>query len=284
MSMGKWNIEYWLSESQLNGIDYSDYWNNEEIERNKEWNIADGNFSRMENYLAKTGLVQDLGRCIDILGTEFNRQLNGTGIDLAAGNLWAAKYLLNPVNVDKFYCLEYSKHRLLEIGPQVLEHYNIPKENIILVLGSFYDLHLRDSSLDFVFLSQAFHHASNPHKLLAEIHRVLKQDGVCIIIGEHLVDYKRAYIRHLAKFIISAIMPKGMQKRCFGKAYDKTLIPKTSQLIPADPVLGDHYYTGKDYKNIFSEHGFKMKQLKNRNSQFQSFILLKENMGEPKHA
>jgi ubiquinone/menaquinone biosynthesis C-methylase UbiE len=85
---------------------------------------------------------------------------------MAAGNLWAVPRLLRLGTVDKIYCLEYSKHRLLQIGPAVLEYYGVPKERVVLALGSFYDLHLKNKSLDFVFMSQAFHHADDPNRLL----------------------------------------------------------------------------------------------------------------------
>lgn len=242
--MNEWHAENWLSDSEIDEIEYSAYWNDEEKEKNKEWYILDGDFSKMERYLNKTGLPQDLRRCIEVLRTDFNRQIAGVGIDLAAGNLWAAPYLFNLGAVDKLYCLEYSRHRLLKIGAKVLEHYDVPNEKTVLVLGSFYDLHIGDNLIDFVFMSQAFHHADKPEQLLEEIRRVLKPHGVVIIIGEHIVAYRRAYIKHAIKFLISLLVPERVQKGLFNKTFDvKTLIAKPNQLIPTDPILGDHYYT-----------------------------------------
>jgi ubiquinone/menaquinone biosynthesis C-methylase UbiE len=42
----------------------------------------------------------------------------------------------------------------------------VPPEKIVLARGTFYDLHLPDGSVDFVLLSQAFHHADRPGELL----------------------------------------------------------------------------------------------------------------------
>lgn len=274
--MNEWHIQKWISDSDINQIEYSEFWNDEEEEKKKEWYVLDGNFLKMEQYLRKTGLPQDLTLSAKILRTDFNRQLSGTGIDLAAGNLWAAPYILNLGAVDKLYCLEYSQHRLLKIGPAVLDHYGVPKEKLVLVLGSFYDLHIDDNSLDFVFMSQAFHHADKPHRLLAEICRVLKPHGVVIIIGEHIVDYRKAQIKHAIKFLISVLVPERLQKSIFNRTFAvRTLVASSNEIFRPDPILGDHYYTDSEYRSMFSKHGFQMKHLRNDNSQFQSFVLVR---------
>lgn len=276
--MDECNVEYWLDNSRLSKIEYSGYWNDEEKEKSKEWYILNDDFSKMEDYLRKTGLPDDLERCIRFLKAGFRRELKGVGIDLAAGTLWSVPYLFNLGKIDRLYCLEYSKHRLFKIGPKVLEHYNAPKNKIVLAYGDFYDLHIEDSSLDFAFLSSAFHHADKPDKLLSEISRVLKPKGAVIIIGEHIVNYPRAYLNNAIKFFISISMPDKAQKKIFKKTFEvKTPFPQLKRPLPVDPILGDHYYTIREYRSIFSRHGFQIKRLKNHNSQFQSFVLINKN-------
>lgn len=273
--MNEWHIEKWVSDSEKDKIEYSQYWNNETIEKNKAWYVVDGNFSGMESYLKKTGLPQDLNRCIQILRSKFKRPLSGVGIDLAAGNLWAASYLLNLGNLEKLYCLEYSWHRLFKLGPIVLEHYNVPREKVILVLGSFYDLHLNDNSLDFVFMSSAFHHAERPEQLLTEIRRVLKTKGVLIVLGEHVVNYYRHMAKYFLKYIISMLLTEKYQTKLFNKTIEiKGLSLEKKQLLRPDPGSGDHYYTSREYAIMFSKYGFKVEHFKNRHSQFQSFVLV----------
>ena len=271
-----WHIENWLPDLKINEIEYSQYWNDEEKEKSKEWYILDGDFLKMERYLKTTGLLQDLRQCIEVLHTDLNRQIAGIGIDLAAGNLWAAPYLLNVGTVNKLYCIEYSKHRLLKIGPAVLDHYGIPKEKVVLAIGSFYDLHVDDQSFDFVFMSQAFHHADDPKRLLEEICRVLKPCGVVIIIGEHIVNYRKAYIKHFVKFLISTFMPEKLQKKIFNKTFNvEKLIASPREIYAPDPVLGDHYYTDAEYNSMFSKYGFRIKHVRNHHSRFQSFVLIR---------
>ena len=234
-------FQNWLDKTDATDIEYSEYWNNEAIEQEKEWYILDGNFTKMETYLKTAGFLEDLQRCADILKDEYNLIIHGVGIDLAAGNLWAIPHILNLGNVDKIYCLEYSKHRLFKLGTVVLDHYNVPCDKTVLVYGSFYDLHLEDKSLDFIFLSQAFHHAEDPDRLLNEMQRVLKTNGCVIIIGEHST---------------------GFLGRC------KYFLPKT------DTVLGDHYYTPAQYTRMFKAHGFIERKVKSSNPSHKSFILV----------
>ncbi|MFC2025022.1 class I SAM-dependent methyltransferase [Chloroflexota bacterium] len=215
----------------------------------------------MERHLEETKLVQQLDWCIAYLKNTLGQPLHGIGVDLASGNLWAVPYLLNAGQVNRVYCVDYSEHRLLKLGPKVLEHYNIPKDKVYLCLGSFYELKLPDQSLDFVLLAEAFHHADKPHDLLAEIRRVLKPHGVVLIIGEHIIAPSklfRLYIIHLVKFLISSFVPKSVQAAIFGRTFSvKTMLPKQGGIIPPDPILGDHYYSVGEYRAMVSQHGFK---------------------------
>ena len=77
-------FQNWLDKTDATDIEYSEYWNNEAIEQEKEWYILDGNFTKMETYLKTAGFLEDLQRCADILKDEYNLTIHGVGIDLAA--------------------------------------------------------------------------------------------------------------------------------------------------------------------------------------------------------
>ncbi len=274
--MTDYSVENWLLPDVEKMDAYMSYWNDEEIEKSKEWYVLDDNFSKMEKHVQESGLVKDFNACVALLKKKHNRTLCGTGIDLAAGNLWAVPYLLTQGNVERLYCLDYSKHRLLKLGPAVLEHYKIPKEAITLAYGSFYNINLPDCSLDFAFLSTAFHHADDPDKLLSEITRVLKPEGIIIIIGEHIVSYIKAYIRHMLRYVLSRTLPETMYRRvCNNAPKPVTLFPAQGNVFRVDPVLGDHYYTIREYLSFFASHNLLMEHLINRKDQSYSFVLIK---------
>lgn len=269
MSAPGWTTERWLSEAEVREIEYAEYWNDVEAEREKPWNIADGDFARLEGYLAETGLRDDLHACLGAIG----RPLSGSGIDLAAGTLWAAPLLLAAGDVQRLYCLEFSRHRLLELGPRVLDHYGVDHDRIVLAYGSFYELRLPDDALDFAFLSQAFHHADRPAALLAELRRVLRPGGVAILVGEHVVrprDYAAYYARALA-----SLAPGGVRRRVPGADAEirRTLRPRAADLLPTDPVLGDHAYDRADYARLFETAGFSWRAVRRPGAHYQGFVL-----------
>lgn len=271
--MSEYEFQNWLTDSDLKKIEYSDYWNDEEKEKRKEWYILDGNFKKMENYLQESGLLPQLLKSIAILRNKYNYELNGIGVDLAAGNLWAAPYLIKSGLVKKLYCIEFSRYRLLKLGPKVLEHYKVPKNKVILVLGNFYNLKFEQNSIDFILLSQAFHHADRPQALLAEIHRVLKPNGIVIIIGEHVIksDVRRS-IECFIEHSISTLCPQIIQSRLFGKIFHIAGIFPKSSIV--DPILGDHHYFVWEYRAMFSKYNFKIEHIKDDNSHLQSFLLI----------
>jgi SAM-dependent methyltransferase len=265
-----WSFERWISDDEVSGLEYSMYWNDERVERGKPFDVLGGDFSELERYLGEVGLVKDLATCLNALSTP----LAGRGIDLAAGTLWAAPILLNAGAVERLYCLEYSRHRLLSIGPRVLEHYDVAPERVVLVYGSFYELQLEAASLDFALLSQAFHHADRPAELLAELRRVLKPRGRAMIIGEHILR-ARDYALYAARVGASRALPRPVQRRLLGHELDvhATLRPSARDVMPTDPVLGDHAYSSDEYRRFFRQAGFAVRPVRRPRSHYQSFVL-----------
>lgn len=273
--MSKWNFQRWVTDAQIDFLATADYWNDAEMEASKAWNILDGDFTKLELHLESLGLNRDLDTCMRVLDTQFARRVSGVGIDLAAGNLWAAPYLLKIPNVNQLFALEFSRHRLLKLGPALLDHYQVTADRITLVLGSFYDLQFDNASIDFVFMSSAFHHADDPGRLLREISRVLKRTGVVIIIGEQIVDVRKERLKHAIKFVISKTTPRILQLYLFGKLLSaNSLIKSEAEIFKADSILGDQLYTDAEYASMFSTHGFTFKNIRNRKSQYQSFVLI----------
>jgi len=268
----------WLSSSELTQLDYSDYWNDEQEEEKKEWNILDGNFSKMEGHLSNTGLVSSLETCITFITNTLHKDIAGVGLDLACGSLWAAPHLLSKTSIDKLYCLEFSKHRLTKLGPKVLNHYNIDKKKAVLVFGSFYKIDLSDNSVDFVLLSSAFHHAEYPTDLLNEINKKLKPGGLVMILGEHKVPYFKELVKHIIKFNLCKVLPVSIQNKLFKcpSVRVKKNFPAPCEIFPTDPILGDHYYVNSEYKKFFKNASFDSFMVKEKNSVFSSFILIKK--------
>lgn len=239
-----WEVRIWRPEAELRAIEYADYWNDIDVERTKEWWVENGDFAAMEEYLAGSGLAAQLDAAI-ALAERIGRPVRGIGADLAAGALWAVPQLLR-AGAERVYAVEYSLHRLLRLGPLVLERYQCPRSSVVLCQGSFYEVQLPDDSLDFVLLAQALHHADRPEALLEEVRRLLHLDGVALVIGEH--QFK------------APSLPRRLARRPWRP--------------PPDPVLGDHYYATADYARMFSSAGLDWQELPKVGGTFRGFVLL----------
>ncbi len=265
-------VETWISEEQLSRIEYASYWTDETRERGKAFDVSHGDFAPMDKHLRESGLRDDLFECLSVLRNRHGWSPRGSGVDLAAGNLWAAPLLVGP-EVDRLYCVEISRHRLLQLGPQVIARYGIPPERLVLALGSFYDLKLPDASQDFALLSQALHHADNPVDLLREVRRVLRPGGCAIVIGEH-----RIAIVHVIRYYVKGVAAKALPARAHARLFSRMpselrLRPRGEAILPHDPTMGDHFYLDWEYRRMFSETGFDYIPVRRRGALYRGFVL-----------
>jgi|SRR5450631_1846149 len=234
------DVQRWLSDHELEGIYTSSYWNNLAEEKKKEWWIEDGDYDRCRRYLERSKLLLEYGEA-----EIFVRELTGSNLmvaDLAAGTGWTSALLSKIDGVAGVHAVEISRHRLERLFPHSVSMFEGRPEKIRRYLGSFYDLKLPDRSIDVVFLSQAFHHADRPIRLMVECDRVLKPGGRVVLVGEHGIGIRR-FVKRFLKVLLS----------------ERRLVTRFDQLFPPDPVLGDHYYRQSDYYFLFSAMGYKAK-------------------------
>lgn len=229
----------------------------------------------METYLSSTGLPDQLVACADTARDRFGRTLTGVAVDLAAGSLWAAPHLFRLGHVDLLYCVEYSRHRLLKLGPAVLAHYGVPADRVVLAIGDIHRIDLPDRSVDFILMSAAFHHSDTPEALLNEIRRILKPSGIVLIIGEHITEVHASNrLKHMAKFVAARILPAGVQMRLFGHTLcAHRFYPRDEDLLGGDERLGDHAYTLSQYQRMFTAAGFSAECLRKSQWSYQAFVL-----------
>jgi ubiquinone/menaquinone biosynthesis C-methylase UbiE len=245
----RYAFECWLSPAELASLPSSKYWNDEEAERSKVWDVTGGDFAAVEAHAATLGLMAQLTAIKGALAGRGHR-IGGRGASLACGTAWLeAQMLAGDAAIEHVSCVEFSRHRIERLAPLMLDHYGIAPERVRLCLGSFYDLKFEDGEFDFVVLSQAFHHADDPLRLLAEVRRILKPGGVVVVIGEHWfgsVDYARRLAKHFAKWVLNR---KGWRTRT-------PLLPRYRHLYPPDVRKGDTFYSPAEYDRMFASFGF----------------------------
>lgn len=228
---------YWLSDEEIKKIYTAEFWNDLEQEKPKHWYIIDNNFDKLWKHLKSSKLYDDY-----LVGERIiknNLRSNLTVMDLAAGIGWTSALISKLENVKEVNSLDISKHRINLICPKSIEMFEGKPEKINRYVGSFYSTKFKNESADIVFMSQAFHHADQPFKLLEETYRILKKDGVVIIIGE---PYKNLY-KIFKRFIYFFIK-------------NKRVTFNFRELFPIHPVLGDHIYRVSDYFFISEALGF----------------------------
>jgi SAM-dependent methyltransferase len=199
----------------------------------------------------------------------------GIGIDVAAGMLWMLPVLFGALSIERMICVEYSKHRLLKLGPKVIEHYGLPADKITLALGSFYDIRLPAESVDFAILCQAFHHANDPAALLGQVRKVLKPGGVVIVLGEDVVNWSlRDDLLHMARYMAARVLPRALRRGPLHPAHGvpASFIARSEEIFRPDLELGDHAYLPRDYRRIFRRGGFSIELVRRRNAKSLSLL------------
>jgi ubiquinone/menaquinone biosynthesis C-methylase UbiE len=261
-------VEFWITDQGISDAFSGSYWNDEEIEKTKAFYILNGNADKLTQLLRdQTTLWEEFEDIIKFSGT-LGLEIKGVGLDLAAGVCWSTALLSRMETVEKIYAVEISKHRLLKIAPLVLDFFKAESDKIIRVIGDFYNIKLEDNSIDFCFMSQAFHHANNPGQLLKEVFRILKPGGFILLIGESPILFRHFLVKYI-KNIVKIITPFLEYKT---KPIKKIFIG-FNELYPPDKEYGDHYYRTKDYLNIFRCNNYSIYTHKNHH--FTTFLAVK---------
>lgn len=230
-------IIFRLKPEEVTDVYSSEYWNDITKEKNKNWWIESTNDrDRLQKFLSDSGLLTELDQVYFILD-----RISRDGLkiaDLACGSGWASALLAMRDDVAEVHSVEISKHRLSELMPlsvSCLASDPVKVGNKIQrYLSSFYETGFENKKFDVVFLSHAFHHASDPKALLVECGRIMKDDGICIIAGEHTISLW---------WIIKKLL-----KRTF---IEMRFSLKFTDLFQPDPVTGDHFYRTADYVEMF---------------------------------
>lgn len=252
-----------ILQSSSNSFSY-EYWNDPEEEKRKVWSSWKADFDKF----IKNDQLVSLRNQFEILLKNSGLNLNGKKVLSLGSGVCALEcsIIKSHPELQEITCLEFSRHRIHEDAPLLAEKFNIPTNQIEFILGSFYNLTSFARKYDFIVLSQAFHHANDPDKLLSEIKSAIKPDGKIIIMAEHYFNRRTITLKILKHFVKFILNHKGYRNR-------SPLIPRWRTLFPIDVVKGDHHYTFSQYKDMFKRHGYNYKRFIFQKYLHQAFIL-----------
>jgi ubiquinone/menaquinone biosynthesis C-methylase UbiE len=177
-------------------------------------------------------------------------------LDLACGGGWLSAYLSSFEEIKSIFALDSSTRFLNDLFFPTVEILKGNPSKISLIEGLFTPLFFEDNSLDIVVSSSSLHHAESLEGVLKEIKRVLKPDGILVILNEtpytnfkHILSSTRTYLRILKKLIFQQYVSVSASVSACGHLYD--------------PYLGDKNYPTWYWIKALNKAGFSSIEINN---------------------
>ncbi len=185
---------------------------------------------------------------IQIINWNEYLQSDSTVLDLGGGVGWLSAYLSKYDSVKTIYNLDTSKFFLNEMMPEMIQLMSGRPEKIVPIEGLFYPLLFEDKSIDVVVASSSFHHADNLEKLLREVGRILKDNGLLFILNETPYPYFKYTISIIRVFL-------SIMRNTLIRKYESISPQLSSSGILYDPYLNDRAYPKWYWEKVIESSG-----------------------------
>ena len=225
------------------------YWNNVEHEKKKQFHVEKFGFEKIE----KSQKINNLLHQVFEVTKKYEIDITNKKIlSIASGTCYIESRWLQNTKVSNFSCIDFSKHRIHELAPITMKNYGLgdSNTNIDLINGSIFQFNPNRIKYDVVFMCQAFHHNEEPIRLLRKCRKLLSEDGVIIIVGEHYLNdyyYYKGALKHIVKYIFNY--------KNYRKWYK--LFPGYQDIFKPSLDKGDVHYSPTEYDLIFKKSGYK---------------------------
>jgi ubiquinone/menaquinone biosynthesis C-methylase UbiE len=237
---------YVLIDNKINKDLSHDYWNSEELEENKVFNILKNGYKGLEN---SPHLIEVYKQFLSLTNNNLVKNFKDKNIvSIGSGIGWLEAWWLKDKDFSSLSLMDYSKHRIHKLAPNLFNHYDI-NGTVNFINGSMENFSFKEQSVDICIMIQAFHHYDQPLDMLRRLKTILKPGGVVIIAGEPDFtnsDYFIRSIKHFAKYFLNY---NGYRKL-------HHIFPGWQDLFPPDMSKGDIHYSIKEYVHFFKRAGF----------------------------
>ena len=187
----------------------------------------------------------EVEKTMKLIPNVYNK-IKGIGIDLGGGVGCISSTLAKNPKVEKIFCVELVEDVVKLCQPIVKKQILKDQyEKVVSVVGDYNFLELPDNSADFALSWDAMHHSQDLVITLQECKRVLKKDGIFMIID-------RAHNNSTSDEEIERILNITYDKEFLKKNYSKLDEKLTRK------ENGEHEYRFYEWKEFFQKAGFEL--------------------------
>jgi ubiquinone/menaquinone biosynthesis C-methylase UbiE len=228
-----------------------------------EWSIATSSSTEAETWHKADAHYKFITEQANTLKAvkllNWNELLDGLGadqvvVDLGCGTGWLSAYLSTFPQISKIICIDSDQQMLESMVPNMFDFMAGNFDKAECVHGLFEPILLEDKSVDLIVACAAFHHSENLPGLLSEVRRVLKQNGLLVILNENPLakwEYLYIWFRKILHMTVKILT---------GHIDDK--FQKISHVaILYDPILGDWDFSRAAWRAYLSRAGFNFKEV-----------------------
>jgi ubiquinone/menaquinone biosynthesis C-methylase UbiE len=173
-----------------------------------------------------------------------------TALDVGAGTGWLSAFLSKFDCVERVDALDSDRDNLQLMLPQITELLGGIRSKIRMCLGLMDPLPFPDGSYDVITASSSIHHATNLFSVLAGLRRVLKRDGVLLLLNET----PRPFDEYLNYSLLMMCRILERVRRRSSTEFQESL---SANGILYDPKLGDTAFAFYQYANALTDAGFR---------------------------
>lgn len=191
-----------------------------------------------------------LNRMLATTLKSYANKINGTGVELGAGTAILSTELVNIYDkVQKVFALEYVDEVVKQVQPKVIKEYCRHPDKVVPTIGSFDNIELPNSSVDFIFEIESLHHSDDINLTFSELSRVLKKGGIVIC-------YDRVHPNTVTDAEVQRLLD-----------IEYTLEFKKKYGYPEEGVLtrrmnGEHEYRVFEWEKAINDSGMRLVEMK----------------------
>lgn len=151
--------------------------------------------------------------------------IRGRVLDAGAGTCWLTAKLSTLPNVEEVDALDLSPRFLSETGGAIIEHLGGDLSRVRFTASDFTEMPYPDATFDAAWLVASIHHSRRPLQTLQEVGRVLRDEGIVVVIELPIAPHRLRKARNHAH-------------------------------VAGRGIITERVYTDRQFRDLFARSGF----------------------------